>query len=280
MSPAVFAAVIAAAAMHAIWNAMVKVHLDRFVSVTLMTLGMAVPALLIAPFVTFPALEVWPYILASAAFHQGYKLSLIKGYAVGDLAQVYPLARGTAPLLTTIGAMVLIAEIPGAWTMLGIALLCAGTVLMSLRGGGLEKLNASAVGFALATSFFIACYTLSDGTGARTATDAASYAVWLYLTDALVSLALVLARRGAAVLPVMARAWRAGLITGLLSAAAYLIAMWAMTKAPIGAVAALRETSILFALAISVLFLGEKLSFWRILSGLLIVAGVVALRLA
>jgi drug/metabolite transporter (DMT)-like permease len=280
MTATVFLAVLAAAAMHAVWNALVKVHLDRFLSVTVMSLGMGSLALVLTPFVAFPGAEVWPFIVASALFQQGYKLSLIRAYSVGDLAQVYPLARGSAPLLTTIGAMVFIGEVPGSWTVVGIALLCLGTILMSLRGGGLETMNREAVGFAFATSFFIACYTLCDGNGARAAESATAYAVWLYLTDGLFSLILVLFRRGPRVLPVLGRAWKLGLATGLLSAVAYWIAMWAMTKAPIGAVAALRETSILFAMAISVVFLREKLGGWRALSGLLIVGGVVALRLA
>lgn len=280
MSPTVFAAVLFAAAMHAVWNAMVKVHLDRFVSITLMSVGMGTMALIVSPFVPFPAWGVWPFIIASAVFQQGYKMSLIKAYAAGDLAQVYPLARGSAPLLTTIGAMLLIDEHPGTWAVFGIALLCAGTLLMSLRGGGLEKLNREAIAYAFATSFFIACYTLADGNGVRTAVSAMSYAVWLYITDGMISLALALVRRGFGVLPVMARSWRIGLGIGALSAASYGIAMWAMTLAPIGAVAALRETSILFAMAISVVFLREGLGPWRILSGLLIIGGVMALRLA
>lgn len=280
MSPAVFAAVIAAAAMHAAWNAMVKVNLDRFASVTLMTLGMAGFSLIFAPFVAFPDAHVWVFIGLSAAFHQGYKLSLIKAYAEGDLAQVYPLARGTAPLLTTVGASVLIAEIPSATALVGIGSLCAGTLLMSVRGGGVGKLNRMAIAYAFATSFFIACYTLSDGSGARAAETATSYAVWLFLTDGAVSILLALWWRGRAILPVMAKEWRVGLTTGLLSASAYWIAMWAMTKAPIGAVAALRETSILFALAISIFMLGEALTRWRVASTLMIVGGVIALRLA
>lgn len=280
MSVTVFLAVLAAAAMHAAWNAMVKVNLDRFASVTLMTVGMGVPALLVLPFVDFPTPDVWLFIILSALLHQGYKMSLINSYARGDLAQIYPLARGTAPLLTTIGAIVLINEVPSPAGMGGIALLCAGTLLMSLRGGGVEKLNSHAIGFAFATAFFIACYTLTDGTGARAASSASSYAVWLFLTDGVISLMLYAAVRGPRALPVLIGWWKIGLIAGVLSAAAYWIAMWAMTKAPIAAVAALRESSIVFALLISVLMLGEHLSRWRVLSALMIVGGVLALRLA
>jgi drug/metabolite transporter (DMT)-like permease len=280
MSPVVFTAVLLAAAMHAVWNAMVKVHLDRFVSITLMSAGMGTMALIASPFVTFPQWGVWPFIIASAIFQQGYKFCLIKAYGAGDLAQVYPLARGSAPLLTTVGALVLINEHPGIWAVFGIALSCAGTILMSLRGGGLEKLNREAIAYAFSTSFFIACYTLADGNGVRMAASAFSYAAWLFITDGTISLVVALVLRGTAILPVMARSWKIGVGVGGLSAASYGIAMWAMTLAPIGAVAALRESSILFAMIISVVFLHEPLGRWRFVAGVLIVGGVMALRLA
>ncbi len=281
MTLTVFLAVIAAAAMHAAWNAMVKVNLDRFASVTLMTLGMAATGLPLLPFVAFPSAEVWPLILVSVMCHMGYKLSLIQAYKAGDLAQTYPLARGTAPLMTTIGAVVLLSEIPKAPAIFGIVLLCAGTVLMSFRGGApLEAFNRRAAGFALLTSVFIAGYTLTDGTGARMAENASSYAVWLFLCDGIWSFILALILRGRSILPSIAREWKLGAISGFLSAAAYWIAMWAMTLAPIATVAALRETSILFAMLISVVALNEKLTGWRITAALAIVAGAMALRLA
>ncbi|TIX46802.1 MAG: EamA family transporter, partial [Mesorhizobium sp.] len=131
----VFFAVLAAAAMHAIWNALVKVHLDRFLSITLMTLGMGFAALFVLPFVEFPKAEVWPFILASVFFHMGYRTFLIGAYKAGDFAQTYPLARGTAPLLSALGGMVVVREVPASLAILGILLLSAGTLVMSFRGG-------------------------------------------------------------------------------------------------------------------------------------------------
>ncbi|TGT11508.1 EamA family transporter, partial [Mesorhizobium sp. M8A.F.Ca.ET.213.01.1.1] len=147
---------------------------------------------------------------------------------------------------------------PTPLAILGIVLLSAGTLVLSFRGGAhLEKLNLRAVGFALGTSIFIASYTLSDGSGARLAATAASYAAWLFVCDALWALVLCFIFRGLPALPLLARDWKAGAFTGVLSGAAYWIVMWAMTKAPIASVASLRETSILFAMLISVLALGE-----------------------
>jgi len=272
--------VLSAAAMHAILNALVKVHLDRFLSITLMTLGMGFAALVVLPFVEVPKAEVWPYIIASVIFHIGYRTFLVGAYKSGDFAQTYPLARGTAPLLSALGAILVVGEVPAPFAIFGIVLLSAGTLLMSFRGGAhLEKLNLRAVGFALGTSIFIASYTLSDGSGARLAATATSYAAWLFVCDATWALVLCIAFRGPRSLPLLARDWKAGLFTGVLSGAAYWIVMWAMTKAPIASVASLRETSILFAMLISVLALGEKMTAWRATAALGIVAGVVALRL-
>lgn len=281
MSLAVFSAVLAAALMHASWNALIKVRFDRFASISLTALGMAVAALPVLPFVDFPGPAAWIWIGVSLCMHIGYRLFLIRAYEVGDLAQTYPLARGSAPLITTIGGIVLIREVPGPFALAGILMLSAGTFLMSLRGGGrLAALNPAAVGYALTTSLFIAGYTLSDGMGAREATTALSYAAWLFVCDGIVATAIALVYRGRRLARTLALEWRIGLLTGLLSGGAYAIAMWAMTKAPIASVASLRESSILFAMAISVFALGEKMTGWRAASALCIVAGVVALRLS
>jgi len=280
MTLAVFSAVLAAALMHASWNALIKVRLDRFASISLTALGMAVASLPLLPFVAFPNRMAWIWIGVSLVLHIGYRLFLIRAYEVGDLAQTYPLARGSAPLITTIGGVALIREVPGPFALAGILLLSAGTFLMSLRGGGrLAALNPAAVGYALTTSLFIAGYTLADGLGAREAHTALSYAAWLFVCDGIVATLLALVYRGRRLAQTLAVEWRLGLFTGLLSGGAYAIAMWAMTKAPIASVASLRESSILFAIAISVFALGEKMTAWRAASALFIVAGVVALRL-
>lgn len=280
MTLTVFLAVLCAAAMHAIWNAVIKVRLDRFASISLMTLGMGVAALPVLPFVDLPQGKVWFWIVLSAAIHTGYRLFLIKAYETGDLAQAYPLARGTAPLMTTIGGVLLLGEIPAGLSVVGILLLSTGTLLMSLRGGAqLGAFDRRSVGFALVTSVCVAGYTLTDGSGARLAATASSYAAWLFVVDGLWTLALCLYIRGRGILVAMLPEWKTGILTGLLGAASYWIAMWAMTKAPIASVAALRETSILFAMFIAIFALREKVTRWRAGAALLIVAGVIALRL-
>jgi len=275
----VFFAVLAAALMHAGWNAVIKVRLDRFLSISLMGLVMGTLSLLCLPFVAVPSGLTWVWIVASAALHTGYKLYLIRAYSAGDLGQVYPLARGSAPLLAAIGGFVLLGEVLHPLTAAGIVILCLGIVAMAMRGGAaLARLDRHAAGYALITSCFIAGYTLTDGVGARGAHSASSYALWMFLIDGFWMASFCAIVKGPGVFPVMLREWKTGLITGALSLGAYWIVIWAMTKAPIAAVAALREVSILFAVAISVVALKERLTGWRITAALLIVGGVVALR--
>lgn len=278
MSAAVFFAVLAAAAMHASWNALLKVQGDRFIAVLLISFGMGVAALPLLPFVAVPQGITWAWVAASMCLQIGYKYFLTRAYETGDLAVAYPLARGTAPLLTSLGSAILLGEVPGPVAILGIVLLCLGVLLMSLRRRG-DAFGGRSVVFALVTSGFIAAYTLTDGIGARSALDAFSYIAWLFVLDGLASLALCVALRGGRVLPAMQREWKTVLGGGFLGAMAYGISVWAMTKAPIAAVAALRETSILFAMILSVCMLGETISRRRVLAGLVIVTGVLALRL-
>ena len=280
MTLALFSLVLAAAAMHATWNALIKTRSDRFASISLATLGASIVVLPILPFVDFPSIEVWIWIAASVIIHAGYRLFLVKTYDVGDFAQSYPLARGIAPLITTVGAIIFIGEVPEGLTVLGIVVLSFGALLMSLRGSSdLSKFNRRAVGFALLTSMLIAGYTLTDGYGVRLANTASSYAAWLFFCDGLCSIAIGFLYRGRGLLTVLASEWKTSLLTGGLLAGSYWIIMWAMTKAPIASIAALRETSILFAMLISVLVLGERVTPWRVLATVFIVGGVVILRL-
>lgn len=278
MSASVFFLVLAAAAMHASWNALLKVRGDRFIAVLLMSFGMGVVALPLLPFMAIPHGSAWMWLVMSICLQTGYKYFLTRAYATGDFAVAYPLARGSAPLLTTLGSVALLGEAPGPIAIMGIVILCIGVVMMSLRSRG-EGFGGRSALFALTTAAFIAGYTLTDGIGARSALDGISYIVWLFVLDGVVSLVLCLFLRGSRTFPAMRSEWKIMLGGGLLGATAYGIAVWAMTKAPIAAVAALRETSILFAMLLSVFLLGETISRRRIVAALIIVAGVLALRL-
>ena len=278
MSAGVFLAVLAAAAMHAAWNALLKVQGDRFALVLLMSFGMGVAAAPLLPFAAVPQGVTWVWIAASICLQTGYKYYLTRAYETGDFAVAYPMARGTAPLLTTLGSALLLGEVPGPTAILGIVLLCGGVLMMSLRGRG-EGFGGRSVAFALLTSAFIAAYTLTDGAGARSAVDGVSYAVWLFAIDGVLSLGLCALLRGRRAMSIVTGEWKTMLGGGFLSALAYGIALWAMTRAPIATVAALRETSILFAMILSVALLGERVAGRRVVAALVIVAGALALRL-
>lgn len=276
----VFLAVLAAALMHAGWNAIIKMRLDRLSAMTLMSFLMGALAALTLPFIAPPGAESWKWILTGSALHTGYKLFLVRAYAAGDLVQIYPLARGAAPLITAVAGLFILGEDLSATAMLSIAVLSIGIALMAFRGGGgVSRLSGSAVFYALITSIFIASYSLNDGIGARTASSPFSYGAWLFSIDgfAMAAIALPALPRGA--IAAMRHEWRGGLAAAALSLGAYVIVLWAMTRAPVAAVAALRESSILFALLISVIVLKERLTPWRVVAALTILAGVAGLRL-
>ena len=281
MDPFVFAAVLFAAACHAGWNAAVKKGLDPLVTTVLISLGAALVALPLGSVTGLPALAAWPWVVASVLIHLAYFAALIESYRAGDMGQVYPIARGSAPLLTAAGTALIIGERIGAQAWLGVVLLAGGVVLMSLRGGReLARLDRRAVGFALFTAITICAYSLVDGIGARRAGSAHAYSVALFVGIAPVMLAYALARRGRKAVVEMTRYWGTGLVGGALQLGSYGIAIWAMTVAPIAIVAALRETSVLFGALIAVVVLGEPLRPVRIVAALAIVAGLALIRLS
>jgi drug/metabolite transporter (DMT)-like permease len=279
MDDLVFAAVLVAAMMHAGWNAIVKIGLDRFSSMLLIVLVQGGAALLMLPLFAFPAAGAWPWLAAAGLLHTGYVLFLIRAYAAGDLSQIYPLSRGTAPLLVALLGVLFLGELPGAAKLAGVVAIALGVMVMSLRGGAdLGRLPARALGYALGTACFTAAYTLVDAVGARLSGTASGYTMWMFVLDGMWMLAYALSTRGRQVFPALVPAWRSGLVAGLLSLGSYWIAIWAFTRAPVAIVSALRETSILFAMLIGILFLGEKAGGWRWIAAGLIVGGILLLR--
>src|SRR5215210_4372843 len=279
MDPLVFAAVLVAAAFHASWNALVKIRLDPFLAIVLIAAMAGIVSLPLLFFVPVPPLAAWPWLIASVITHTGYYIGLSGAYRAGDMGQVYPIARGTAPLMTAAGGAILLGENFNLVGWGGIIGLTSGVFLLSLRGGGeLAHLNRRAVGFALFTAVTICCYSLVDGIGARTAGNAHAYALWLFVIDGAFITGSALVKHGTGVVPGVMRFWRSGLIGGVLSLTAYWIVIWAMTVAPIAIVAALRETSVLFAALIAVAILKERLRATRVAAALLIVAGLAAIR--
>jgi drug/metabolite transporter (DMT)-like permease len=280
MDTFVFAAVLFAAACHAAWNATIKRGLDPLATTVVISVGAALVAAAFLPLVGVPAAASWPWCAASVLIHLFYFAALIESYRAGDLGQVYPIARGSAPLMTATATTVLIGERLGILGWVGIILLVAGVLLLSLRGGrDLARLDRKAVGFALFTAVTICAYSVVDGVGARLAGSANAYTVALFVGVAPVMALYALARRGAKATLAIGRHWGIGLAGGALQLGSYGIAIWAMTVAPIAIVAALRETSVLFGAAIAVIFLKEPLRASRIVAAVMIVAGLALIRL-
>jgi len=275
MSALVFAAVLVAAAMHATWNAVIRLGVDRFASILLLALAQSGIAVLLLPFVPLPAAAAWPYVASAALLHTGYKLFLIRAYAHGDLSQVYPLARGTAPLIVAIVSFAWFGEQLGLRAMLAVGAIGLGVVLMA---GGTGRMSAPAVAYALGTALFTAAYTLADAAGARVAGTATGFAMWMFAVDGAAMAAYALVTRGVGVFDTLRPALRPGALAGALSLGSYWIVIWAFTQAPVALVAALRETSVLFAMLIAALVLRERVTVTRWLAAVLIAAGVVAIR--
>jgi len=280
MDAFVFAAVLFAAACHAGWNATIKRGLDPLATTVLISIGAAAVSGLLLPVVGWPAGAAWPWCVASVLIHLVYFAALIESYRAGDMGQVYPIARGAAPLMTATATTAFVGERLGILGWGGIVLLAAGVLLLSLRGGReLARLDRRAVGYALFTAVTVCGYSVVDGIGARLAGSANAYSVALFLGIGPVMAAYALVRGGRAVIPAMGRHWGVGLAGGTLQLGSYGIAIWAMTVAPIAIVAALRETSVLFGAAIAVIFLKEPLRASRVVAALMIVTGLTLIRL-
>ena len=280
MDAHVFALVLFAAACHAGWNAVIKLGVEPFTATALIAVASGIVALPLLAFTGLPAAAAWPWVAASVVLHIGYYIGLTEAYRSGDMGQVYPIARGSAPLMTVAVSAFALGEAIGALAWSGIVLLASGVFLMSMRGGrDIARLDRRAVGFALFTACTICGYSVVDGMGARVSGNAHAYTAALFVCDGLAIAAIALARRGPAVATALVRSWKSAFAGGAMSLVAYWIAIWAMTVAPIAVVAALRETSVLFGAAIAVIVLREPLRMTRIVAALMIVAGLALIKL-
>jgi drug/metabolite transporter (DMT)-like permease len=280
MENVVFFAVLFAAACHASWNALIKVGLDPLSTTTLISVGSGIVAVVLVPFVGMPAWAAWPWLVLSIVVHLVYFAALIESYRTGDLGQVYPIARGSAPLMTATATTIFVGERLSTIGWTGIFAIVVGVLLLSARGGrDLAEIDRRAIGFALFTALTICAYSVIDGVGARLSGNPNAYSLWLFIGIAVVMVPYALYRDGPDVLPAMQRFWRRGFAGGALQVLSYGIAIWAMTVAPIAVVATLRETSVLFGAVIAVVVLKEPLRAVRIIAACLIVGGLILIRL-
>lgn len=274
MSPVVVGLLLASALIHAIWNAIVRNGKDRFWSIAVISLVGAIAAVPFALALGAPAPQSWPYLILSSVLQIGYCLFLVRAYRDGELSSVYPIARGSAPLLVTLGAAVIAGELPSAAGLLGIAGVSSGIILLTLGSNRPDPGSAAA---AFVTGIFIASYMVVDGLGVRLSESAPSYAAWqAVVAGLLIPLSFILIRRRAPALP---RGKEGALVVGagILGTLGYCIAVWAMSQSAMGGVSAVRETSILFAALIGAFVLHEKMTAPKIFGALIVTAGVICL---
>lgn len=276
----VFIAVLAAAAFHAGWNALLKLNTEPVAAASLVAFA---SSLIAAPFVLWlgmPAVTSWPYLAASVVIHILYYVALAEAYRGGDLGQIYPIARGSAPLLTATLATAWLGETLGPYGWAGVIVLAVGIVLLAFKGGrSLHEIDRRSVGYALLTSLTITAYTLVDGSGARLSGSPLQYTVWLFLLSGALMGLHGWWRLGPRLVSEFAANWTMAFAGAGLSTAAYAIAIWAMTVAPIALVAALRETGVLFATLFGTWLLREPLLPIRIAAACLVAAGIFLARL-
>jgi len=270
------AAVLFAALLHALWNSFVKVGHDRLASIAVIC---GVGGLLSAPvaaLVPLPAAPSTPFLLASVCTHVVYYYCLLNAYRFGDLSRVYPLARGLAPPVVAIGAALVAREWLQPHEVVGIALVSCGIVSLvaSARGGG----DRRSLWFAAATGGMIAIYTVIDGLGARHAGQALSYIAWMNMLEASTVLAVARLRRGAPIWPALRTDLPRGTVAGVMATLGYGIVVFAMSRAAMAHVSALRETSVVIAALIGTLVLGEPGAVPRIAAALVVAAGVIVMN--
>jgi drug/metabolite transporter (DMT)-like permease len=272
----VIAFVLFGALLHATWNAIIKAGTNKSLDAALVSAGGAVTALPFLAFLPYPLPAAWPFIGASAILQFAYFQLVAAAYRAGDIGLVYPLMRGVAPLIIVATSGFILQETLSGGALIGVMTICAGILTLAFEA---RKGGRHAIMLALANACVIATYTYVDGIGARRAGNPISYTLWMALLPPVLLFAWAISRRGVYAVAAHVRYnWWRGLIGGGGSIASYGIALWAMTKAPVATVAALRESSILFALVISVLVLKEKSSIWRYVAGAIIAAGVLVLR--
>ena len=276
MTAFVFALVLATAVIHAGWNVIVKGSDDKLATAVAICVGASLIALLFLPFVTVPAAASWPYMGITLCLQAFYYMLFTASYGRIDMSLAYPVMRGGGPMMVAVMSGLVFHESLGGIAWIGVLLICGGILSMASFGHGGSR---AGLGFAVLNAIVIALYTLSDGRGVRLSGGAAGYAMWIFFLTSPAILVWSMAVRGPGFLPQVARRWKDGLIGGVGTMLSYGGTLWAMTQAPVAMVAALRETSILFGLALSAFLLKEHVGHRKIIAAALIVAGAVTLRL-
>ena len=279
MDNTVFLFVLFSAVLHAVWNSMASKYKNKNVSIPAIVYG-HVPACIVAVIILpMPSVESFPYIILSALIHQGYQNFLLTAYQTGKFTTVYPVARGFGPLVATVISIIFLGVYLKVFTLLSILLISAGVIFIGLFSKSVLK-NYKILYTSLTTGVFIGIYSVVDGYGARISMSAISYMSWVFIFSALFFPIVLKFRKQKNILKKTLNEGKVIFwVGGFFSYVAYVITVWAFTKAPIPMVSALRESSIIFAIFIGYFYLKEKISLYKIVSILLIFAGVLGLKL-
>ena len=280
MTTTVFLAVIFAAIIHSIWNGMIKKHEDKYIALVALVLGHIPLSIIVLFFTPMISLESIPYIFISGIFLACYEWCLLSAYRLEDYTKIYPIARGSAPIFIVIFSLLFFSINISTFELIGIFVISLGIIILSFQNFKNIK-NYSAIFYAIATGFFISCYSITDGFGGRVSFSPLNYTAWLMIFNAAVAfpILLLIMKKTDAYKKVFTKGKKIFFVGGPLSYIAYATVVWAFTHAPVPLVAALRETSIIFALLIGTLFLKEKLTLLKITSIFAIFAGVFLLKL-
>jgi drug/metabolite transporter (DMT)-like permease len=262
-----------AALLHSSWHALVKASNNGITVLAGMNLVSAGAALFVVPFVAFPAVEIWPILALSALLQSTYKVSLSYAYRYGDLSQSYPAVRGLTPVFATLIAFMALGERPPFLQLIGTLLLTLG-ILMFVAEKRDQGFGLRTLAFVAIAALMVAGYSVSNGFGARTNRDWLSYTVWLLLLDGGAFVAAVSATHGRLFWTTIAARWQFTCLSGLLGLISFSVFLWALSRSSIGGVVALRETSVLFAYLIGIVFLKERWSLLRFVGCLLVTLGV------
>lgn len=279
VGPAVVGAVLLAAVLHAVWNALAHAITDKLVGFALIGAALAVGGAVMVLVSPAPLSASWPYLAGSAVLHVAYNLLLMRCYRIGEFGQVYPLARGTSPWLVALAGAIFVGEQLSIIRLMGVVVISMGLCALVFVGGVPTRAARPAIAAALLTGVVIASYTTLDGLGVRSAGSVGGYTGWLFLVEGpVLPLVAVLTRRR--------RLWTqarphllAGLAGGVLSMAAYGLVLWAQTRGALAPIAALRETSVIIGAIIGAVVFGEKFGRWRIAATILVAAGVILVTL-
>jgi drug/metabolite transporter (DMT)-like permease len=268
------ALVLLSAILHATWNALLKGHTDRSQFMANMSLSMGALALICVPFVPLPSSSAWGCIFLSAVLHVAYNLLLLQNYRLSDFSSAYPIARGISRPLVTFGAFLLMRQWPNAFAILGVTMISAGIVFLAT---GRSKAGTYATLSALATGAIIAAYTVTDGMGVQRSQSTLSYTVWVFASYLFMPVVLLLLRTPVRLVNVQGLPRAVG--AGVFSLAAYTLVLWATRYVDMGIVSALRETSVLWAILLGYVFLGEAFTWRRMVSASIICLGIALLVL-